>query len=159
MNMKKMIETIEATKMTDEELSIAHLHQKLVKLYSQKNVAHYTELLKYILSLSVQLDLHFVLKYFGVRPVVAIDERMQFQEIFKCLANKDDNGEWFLNFVSLYVGLIVVLHFDEKVIERSFSMIWLWVKEMKYKILLITFFYLIAITAILIGYINMQVMN
>ncbi len=45
---------------------------------------------------------------------------MQFQEIFKCLANKDDNGEWFLNFVSLYVGLIVVLHFDEKVIERSF---------------------------------------
>lgn len=36
MNMKKMIETIEATKMTDEELSIAHLHQKLVKLYSQK---------------------------------------------------------------------------------------------------------------------------
>ena len=25
-----------------------------------------------------------------------------------------------LNFVSLYVGLIVVLHFDEKVIERSF---------------------------------------
>ena len=107
----------------------------------------------------MQLDLHFVLKYFGVRPVVAIDERMQFQEIFKCLANKDDNGEWFLNFVSLYVGLIVVLHFDEKVIERSFSMIWLWVKEMKYKILLITFFYLIAITAILIGYINMQVMN
>lgn len=159
MNMKKMIETIEATKMTDEELSIAHLHQKLVKLYSQKNVAHYTELLKYILSLSVQLDLHFVLKYFGVRPVVAIDERMQFQEIFKCLANKDDNGEWFLNFVSLYVGLIVVLHFDEKVIGRSFSMIWSWVKEMKYKILLITFFYLIAITAILIGYINMQVMN
>ncbi|MRR42891.1 hypothetical protein EKU32_17910, partial [Bacillus anthracis] len=63
---------------------------------------------------------HFVLKYFGVRPVVAIDERMQFQEIFKCLANKDDNGEWFLHFVSLYVGLIVVLHFDEKVIERSF---------------------------------------
>ncbi len=92
MNMKKMIETIEATKMTDEELSITHLHQKLVKLYSKKNVAHYTELLKYILSLSVQLDLHFVLKYFGVRPVVAIDERMQFQEIFKCLANKDDNG-------------------------------------------------------------------
>ncbi len=46
----------------------------------------------------MQLDLHFVLKYFGVRPVVAIDERMQFQEIFKCLANKDDNGEWFLNF-------------------------------------------------------------
>lgn len=120
MNMKKMMETIEATKMTGEELSIAHLHQKLVKLYSQKNVTDYTELLKYILSLSVQLDLHFVLKYFGMRPVVATDERMQFQEIFKCLAKKDDNGEWFLNFVSLYVGLIVVLHFDEKEIERSF---------------------------------------
>ncbi|GAB6452156.1 MULTISPECIES: hypothetical protein [Bacillus] len=120
MNMKKMIETIEATKMTEEELSIVHLHQKLVKLYSQKNVAHYTELLKYILSLSVQLKLHLVLKYFGVRPVVTADERMQFQEMFKCLAKKDDNGEWFLNFVSLYVGLIVVLHFDEKEMERSF---------------------------------------
>ncbi|TPV44720.1 hypothetical protein [Bacillus dicomae] len=120
MNMKKMIETIEVTKVTDEELSISHLHQKLVKLYSQKNVANYTELLKYILSLSVQLKLNLVLKYFGVRPVVATDERMQFQEIFKCLAKKDDNGEWFLNFVSLYIGLIVVLHFDEKVIERSF---------------------------------------
>ncbi|MBY0037696.1 hypothetical protein [Bacillus cereus] len=120
MDMKKMIEMIEATKVTKEELSISTLHQELVKLYSQKNVAHYTELLKYILSLSVQLNLHLVLKYFGVRPLVAADERMQFQEIFKCLANKDDNGEWFLNFVSLYVGLIVVLHFDEKEIERSF---------------------------------------
>ncbi|MGO5007364.1 hypothetical protein [Bacillus wiedmannii] len=120
MDMKKMIETIEATRVTDEELSISTLHQKLVKLYSQKDSAEYTELLKYILSLSVQLNLHFVLKYFGVRPVVAADERMQFQEIFKCLAKKDDNGEWFLNFVSLYVGLIVVLHFDEKEIERSF---------------------------------------
>ncbi|MBJ7958077.1 hypothetical protein QRE62_21305 [Bacillus mycoides] len=120
MDMKKMIETIEATKVTDEELSISILHQKLVKLYSQKDSAEYTEILKYILSLSVQLNLHFVLKYFGVRPVVAADERMQFQEIFKCLAKKDDNGEWFLNFVSLYVGLIVVLHFDEKEIERSF---------------------------------------
>ncbi|PEJ77544.1 hypothetical protein [Bacillus wiedmannii] len=120
MNMKKMIETIEATKVTNEELSIYTLHQKLVKLYSQKDSAEYTEILKYILSLSVQLNLHFVLKYFGVRPVVAADERMQFQEIFKCLAKKDDNGEWFLNFVSLYVGLIVVLHFDEKEIERSF---------------------------------------
>ncbi|MGR5993930.1 hypothetical protein ACT7C9_09280 [Bacillus cereus] len=120
MDMKKMIEMIEATKVTKEELSISTLHQELVKLYSQKNVAHYTELLKYILSLSVRLNLHLVLKYFGVRPLVAADERMQFQEIFKCLANKDDNGEWFLNFVSLYVGLIVVLHFDEKEIERSF---------------------------------------
>ncbi len=91
-----------------------------MKLYSEKNVAHYTELLKYILSLSVQLNLHLVLKYFGVRPIIAVDERMQFQEIFKCLAKKDDNEEWFLNFVSLYVGLIVVLHFDEKEIERSF---------------------------------------
>ncbi|MHC2831655.1 hypothetical protein [Bacillus sp. F9_6S_D1_P_5] len=120
MDMKKMIEMVETTKVTEEELSISTLHQKLVTLYSQKNVAHYTELLKYILSLSVQLKLNLVLKYFGVRPVVAADERMQFQEIFKCLANKDDNGEWFLNFVSLYVGLIVVLHFDEKEIERSF---------------------------------------
>ncbi|KKZ98965.1 hypothetical protein [Bacillus wiedmannii] len=120
MNMKKMIEMVEATKETNEELSISTLHQKLVKLYSQKDSAEYTELLKYILSLSVQLKLNLVLKYFGVRPVVAADERMQFQEIFKCLAKKDDNGEWFLNFVSLYVGLIVVLHFDEKEIERSF---------------------------------------
>ena len=120
MDMKKMIEMIEATKVTEEELSISTLHQELVKLYSQKNVAHYKKLLKYILSLSVQLNLHLVLKYFGVRPIVATDERMQFQEIFKCLAKKDENGEWFLNFVSLYVGLIVVLHFDEKEIERSF---------------------------------------
>ncbi|HDR8178050.1 hypothetical protein [Bacillus cereus] len=120
MDMKKMIEMIEATKVTKEELSISTLHQELVKLYSQKNVAHYTELLKYILSLSVQLNLHLVLKYFGVRPVVATDERMQFQEIFKCLAKKDENGEWFLNFVSLYVALIVVLRFDEKVIESNF---------------------------------------
>ncbi|WP_342715202.1 hypothetical protein AAG068_17485 [Bacillus paramycoides] len=120
MDMRKMVETIEATQVTEKELSISHLHQKLVTLYSKKNVVYYTKLLKYILSLSVQLKLNLVLKYFGVRPVVATDERMQFQEIFKCLANKGDNGEWFLNFVSLYVGLIVVLHFDEKEIERRF---------------------------------------
>ncbi|MFY0135936.1 hypothetical protein [Bacillus cereus] len=120
MDMKKMIETIEVTRVTDEELSISNLHPKLVKLYSQKDSAEYTKLLKYILSLSVQLKLNLVLKYFGVRPIVAAAERMQFQEIFKCLAKKDENGEWFLNFVSLYVGLIVVLRFDEKVIESNF---------------------------------------
>ena len=120
MDMKKMIETIEVTRVTDEELSISNLHPKLVKLYSQKDSAEYTKLLKYILSLSVQLKLNLVLKYFGVRPIIAADERMQFQEIFKCLAKKDENGEWFLNFVSLYVGLIVVLRFDEKVIESNF---------------------------------------
>ncbi|PEN90970.1 hypothetical protein CN553_21730 [Bacillus cereus] len=120
MNMKKMIETIEVTRVTEEELSISNLHPKLVKLYSQKDSTEYTKLLKYILSLSVQLKLNLVLKYFGVRPIVAADERMQFQEIFKCLAKKDENGEWFLNLVSLYVGLIVVLHFEEKVIESSF---------------------------------------
>ncbi|MBG9617057.1 hypothetical protein [Bacillus cereus] len=120
MDMKKMIETIEVTRVTDEELSISNLHPKLVKLYSQKDSTEYTKLLKYILSLSVQLKLNLVLKYFGVRPIVATDERMQFQEIFKCLAKKDENGEWFLNLVSLYVGLIVVLHFEEKVIESSF---------------------------------------
>jgi dimeric dUTPase (all-alpha-NTP-PPase superfamily) len=120
MDMKKMIETIEVTRVTDEELSISNLHPKLVKLYSQKDSAEYTKLLKYILSLSVQLKLNLVLKYFGVRPIVATDERMQFQKIFKCLAKKDENGEWFLNFVSLYVGLIVVLRFDEKVIESNF---------------------------------------
>ena len=124
MDMKKMIETIEVTRVTDEELSISNLHPKLVKLYSQKDSSEYTKLLKYILSLSVQLKLNLVLKYFGVRPIVAADERMQFQEIFKCLAKKDENGEWFLNFVSLYVGLIVVLRFDEKVIESNFLMIW-----------------------------------
>ncbi|PQQ45289.1 hypothetical protein C6A34_20675 [Bacillus thuringiensis] len=120
MDMKKMIETLEVTRVTDEELSISNLHPKLVKLYSQKDSTEYTKLLKYILSLSVQLKLNLVLKYFGVRPIVAADDRMQFQEIFKCLAKKDDNGEWFLNLVSLYVGLIVVLHFEEKVIESSF---------------------------------------
>lgn len=120
MDMKKMIETIEVTRVTDEELSLSNLHPKLVKLYSQKDSAEYTKLLKYILSLSVQLKLNLVLKYFGVRPIVAADERVQFQEIFKCLAKKDENGEWFLNFVSLYVGLIVVLRFDEKVIESNF---------------------------------------
>ncbi|HDX9532896.1 TPA: hypothetical protein ROX87_002295 [Bacillus thuringiensis] len=120
MDMKKMIETIEVTRVTDEELSISNLHPKLVKLYSQKDSTEYTKLLKYIFSLSVQLKLNLVLKYFGVRPIVAADERMQFQEIFKCLAKKDENGEWFLNLVSLYVGLIVVLHFEEKVIESSF---------------------------------------
>lgn len=120
MDMKKMIETIEVTRVTDEELSISNLHPELVKLYSQKDSTEYTKLLKYILSLSVQLKLNLVLKYFGVRPIVAADERMQFQEIFKCLAKKDENGEWFLNLVSLYVGLIVVLHFEEKVIESSF---------------------------------------
>lgn len=120
MDMKKMIETIEVTRVTDEELSISNLHPKLVKLYSQKDNAEYTKLLKYILSLSVQLKLNLVLKYFGVRSIVAVDERVQFQEIFKCLAKKDENGEWFLNFVSLYVGLIVVLRFDEKVIESNF---------------------------------------
>ena len=38
MDMKKMIETIEVTRVTDEELSISNLHPKLVKLYSQKIV-------------------------------------------------------------------------------------------------------------------------
>ncbi len=125
MDMKKMIEMIEATKVTKEELSISTLHQELVKLYSEKNVAHYTELLKYILSLSVQLNLHLVLKYFGVRPIIAVDERMQFQEIFKCLAKKDDNEGMVSKFRFFICGANRSSSFlMKKRLREVFSMLW-----------------------------------
>ncbi|MGG0237703.1 hypothetical protein [Bacillus rhizoplanae] len=118
MDIKKMIDTIE-TKGIDAESFVPELHDKLVKLYNEKDIEWYIEILKDMLSLAVHLKFDLVLKYFGVRPIVTSDERKQFQEIFKCLATRN-NKDWFLNLFALYLGLIVVFQFDAKIIERNF---------------------------------------
>ncbi|PGZ96903.1 hypothetical protein COE51_16130 [Bacillus pseudomycoides] len=118
MDIKKMIDTIE-TKGIDAESFVPELHDKLVKLYNEKDIERYTEILKDMLSLAVHLKFDLVLKYFGVRPIVTSDERKQFQEIFKCLATRNHNKDWFLNLFALYLGLIVVFQFDTKIIERN----------------------------------------
>jgi dimeric dUTPase (all-alpha-NTP-PPase superfamily) len=119
MDIIKMIDTIE-TKGIDAESFVPELHDKLVKLYNEKDIEWYTEILKDMLSLAVHLKFDLVLKYFGVRPIVTSDERKQFQEIFKYVATRNNNKDWFLDLFALYLGLIVVFQFDARIIERNF---------------------------------------
>lgn len=119
MDIKKMIEMTEITEI-DTELLFSKVNNNLINLYKEKNIGGYTETLNDMLELAVHLKFDLVLKYFGAVPIVAVDERNQFQEIFKCIGTRSSNKDWFLNLFSLFLGIALVLGFDMSEIERSF---------------------------------------
>lgn len=118
MDIKKMINTV-GIREINEDSYVPQLQDKLIKLYNEKDIEWYTEILKDMLSLAIYLKFDVALKYFQTRPIVTSDERKQFQEIFKCLATRKNNKDWFLNLFALFLGLAVVFQFDESVIERN----------------------------------------
>ncbi|MEN1937534.1 hypothetical protein AAIE21_18570 [Paenibacillus sp. 102] len=119
MDIKKMIEMIKVTEV-DTELLVSKIHRNLISLYNKKDIRDYTEILNDMLVLAVHLKFDLVLKYFGAVPIVAADERIQFQEIFKCLGTRNNNKDWFLNLFSLFLGIAIVFKFDTSEIERNF---------------------------------------
>ncbi|UMZ35458.1 hypothetical protein [Priestia megaterium] len=119
MDIKKMIEMTEITKMDTDQL-VAQVNENFINLYKEKNLRSYLETLNNMLELAVHLKLDFVLKYFGTVPVVAADERTQFQEIFKCLGTRKSNKDWFLNLFALLLGAAFVFGFDMPQIEKNF---------------------------------------
>ncbi|MBM7583965.1 dimeric dUTPase (all-alpha-NTP-PPase superfamily) [Bacillus pakistanensis] len=119
MDIKKMIEVTEITEF-DTELLVSKVNISIINLYKEKDIRVYIETLKDLLELAVHLKFDIVLKYFGAVPVVAKDERIQFQEIFKCLGTRKSNKDWFLNLFSLFLGVALVFGFDRSEIERNF---------------------------------------
>ncbi|MBC6971358.1 hypothetical protein H9I32_02640 [Bacillus sp. Xin] len=119
MDIKKMIEMIKVTEV-DTELLVSKIHKNLINLYNKKDMGDYTEMLHDMFVLAVHLEFDFVLKYFGAKPIVTADERIQFQEIFKCLATRNNNKDWFLHLFSLFLGIAIVFKFDTSEIEREF---------------------------------------
>lgn len=119
MDIKKMIGNTKITDV-DTELLISKVNRNLINLYNKKDIGDYTEILNDMLKLAVHLKFDLVLKYFGAVPIVAADERIQFQEIFKCLGTRRNNNDWFLNLFSLFLGIAFVYKFDMSEIERNF---------------------------------------
>lgn len=119
MDIKKMVEVTEKTDI-DTELLVLKVNNNILNLYKDKNIKIYTETLKDMLELAIHLKFDLVLKYFGATPIVAADERIQFQEIFKCLGTRKSNKDWFLNLFSLFLGVAIVFKFDMGEIERDF---------------------------------------
>ncbi|MCI0763729.1 hypothetical protein [Bacillus sp. TL12] len=119
MDIKKMIEMIKVTEV-DTELLVSKIHRNLIDLYNKKDIGDYTGILNDMLVLAVHLKFDMVLKYFGAAPIVAADERIQFQETFKCLGTRNNNKDWFLHLFSLFLGIAFVFKFDTSEIERDF---------------------------------------
>ncbi|WP_411501550.1 hypothetical protein [Brevibacillus centrosporus] len=119
MNIKKMISEIEPKEL-DTEMMIAILRNQSVELYNRKDVTQYVAVLNDMLQLAINLKQDLVLKHFGAAPVVASDETMQLQEMFKCLALRSRNSNWFLDLFGLFLGLAVVLRFRSDEIESTF---------------------------------------
>ncbi|QNG61686.1 hypothetical protein H4O14_09570 [Bacillus sp. PAMC26568] len=119
MDLKKMIGNTNIPEV-DTDLIISNVNRNLINLYNKKDIGDYTGILNDMLVLAVHLKLDLVLKYFGAVPIVAADERIQFQEIFKCLGTRKNNKDWFLNLFSLFLGIAFVFKFDMSEIERKF---------------------------------------
>ncbi|AOH53296.1 hypothetical protein ABE28_002950 [Peribacillus muralis] len=119
MDIKKMIEMTEITDL-DIELLISRVNSDFIKLYKEKNIESYIETLNDMLQAAVQMEFDFVLKYFGAAPIVAADERIQFQEIFKCIGTRKSNKDWFLQLFSLFLGIASVFRLDSRGIESEF---------------------------------------
>ncbi|MFJ9499656.1 hypothetical protein [Brevibacillus centrosporus] len=101
-------------------MMIAILRNQFVELYNRKDVAQYVAVLNDMLQLAINLKQDLILKHFGAAPVVASDETMQLQEMFKCLALRSRNSNWFLDLFDLFLGLAVVLRFRSDEIESTF---------------------------------------
>lgn len=119
MDIKKMIEVTEITE-TETELLVSKVNKNFIKLYKEKNIRSYIETLNDMLELAIHLKFDFALKYFGSVPIVATHERIQFQEIFKCLSTRKSNRDWFLNLFALFLGIAFVFGFDMTEIEKNF---------------------------------------
>ncbi|MDP1471828.1 hypothetical protein Q8G32_28730 [Priestia megaterium] len=119
MDIKKMIEMTELTKVDTEQL-VSEINNNFINLYKEKNLRSYLKTLSNMLELAIHLKFDFVLKYFGTAPIVATNERIQFQEIFKCLGTRKSNKNWFLNLFALLLGAAFVFDFDVPQIEKNF---------------------------------------
>jgi dimeric dUTPase (all-alpha-NTP-PPase superfamily) len=119
MNIKKMVEVTEITE-SDTESLISKVNNNLINLYNKKDIEHYTKILSDMLELAIHLKFDLVLKYFGTAPIVAANERIQFQEIFKCLGTRKSNKDWFLNLLALFLGMAFIFEFDLSEIEKNF---------------------------------------
>jgi len=114
-----MIETIEL-KEIDTDLLISKMNKSLIDLYTNKSIEKYTGILNDMLLLAVHLKYDLILKYLAWAPTVTANERIQFQEIFKCLGTRNNNKDWFLNLFSLFLGIAHVFGFNMSEVERCF---------------------------------------
>jgi dimeric dUTPase (all-alpha-NTP-PPase superfamily) len=119
MNIRKMIETIEL-KEIDTDLLISKMNNSLIDLYNNRSIEKYTEILNDMLVLAMHLKYDLILKYLAWAPTVTANERIQFQEIFKCLGTRNNNKDWFLNLFSLFLGVSHVFNFEISEVERCF---------------------------------------
>jgi dimeric dUTPase (all-alpha-NTP-PPase superfamily) len=114
-----MIETIEL-KEIDTNLLISKVNNSLIDLYNNRSIEKYTEILNDMLVLAVNFKYDLILKYLAWAPTVTANERIQFQEIFKCIGTRNNNKDWFLNLFSLFLGIAHVFGFNMGEVERSF---------------------------------------
>jgi dimeric dUTPase (all-alpha-NTP-PPase superfamily) len=119
MDIKKMIGAIEKTEI-NSEFYVSKINRNLINLYNNKEIGNYTEILNDMLLLAVYLKYELILKYFGTVPIVSKDETIQFQRIFKCIATRNRNKDWFLNLFPLFLGLASIFRFDMSEIEKIF---------------------------------------
>lgn len=119
MNIKKMISEMEPKEIDVEQL-ISRLRDQFIELYNEKSVDKYAAVLRDMLQIAIYQKKDLILKHFGTAPVVASDETMQLQVMFKCLALRNRNQNWFLDLFALFLGLAVVLRIHSDDIERAF---------------------------------------
>jgi dimeric dUTPase (all-alpha-NTP-PPase superfamily) len=114
-----MIETIEL-KEIDTNLLISKVNKSLIDLYNNRSIEKYTEILNDMLVLAVNFKYDLILKYLAWAPTVTANERIQFQEIFKCIGTRNNNKDWFLNLFSLFLGIAHVFGFNMSEVDRCF---------------------------------------
>jgi dimeric dUTPase (all-alpha-NTP-PPase superfamily) len=116
---ENMVKSIDASILPGADILVQHLRQKLPKVYTEKGLIPYCDALDLVFKIGVKLEYTPMMLYLPARPRLADSLVVQFQNINKIIATRNQNKEWFHDLFALIVALPTNLSLSWKEIEGT----------------------------------------
>ncbi|MFC3885056.1 hypothetical protein ACFOU2_16915 [Bacillus songklensis] len=114
-----MVKSIDVSILPDVDIVVHHLRQKLPTVYIEKELIPYCDALNLVLKIGVKLDYTPMMLYLPARPKLTDSLVVQFQNINKVIATRNQNKEWFHDLFALFVALPSYLSLSWNEIEKT----------------------------------------
>jgi dimeric dUTPase (all-alpha-NTP-PPase superfamily) len=115
---ENMVKSIDPFVLPNVESLLGQFRTKLPKVYIEKKLTSYCDVLNLVLKIGIKLDYTIMILYLPSRPRLADSLVSQFQNINKVLATRDQNKEWFNDLFALIVALPAYLSLTWDQVEK-----------------------------------------
>lgn len=116
---EKMVKSFDASTLPDVGTLLQHLRQKLPRVYTEKELQSYCDALDLVLKIGAKLDYTPMMLYLPARPQLTDSLIVQFQQINKVIATRNQNKEWFHDLFALFIALPAHLSLSWDKIEET----------------------------------------